>query len=508
MDSLKLLSNAATIQKSTCDYKLLASTLNNFIASYSGATSFVPLILSLDEKKAVIHLILSYLKEKALLWSPDDQANAFQSLKILSRERTGIEEIQSKETIALCLKYGGCIKEGDSNNLKPVVQYEALKLLINAIHGTPGVQSILLDQNGLTLILHKIQNSLNDDLILFLCLRIIFLMTVSNPAVSRTFWKDIKGLPIIIEVGKKLAKSVTEKDSQKATTLAEVYKTAFVFWKNEENNEQGLDLSPVAELYNSLHSSAIHLIKTKSEVQSPLYDAQIQAINLFLMAPDNSFPNLFASKDKGLVAKLLLFLDTQISNANAEFMAEDVFPLLGVLTKMASEEKWVRRYMKSKILPLPIDRFVRPEVGNSLKAKIIRIMTSPKTPLNVAAGNFLFTLCKRNGKKFTRHVGWGNGIGVLGQLNIFHQNSPIVDTESENDVDGDDDFDPVTGARATDNAVSPISQMSEDEKEAEAERLVHLFDRLNRTGVIQVMAQDENGNQVPFNPLQDQQNDS
>jgi len=135
-----------------------------------------------------------------------------------------------------------------------------------------------------------------------------------------------------------------------------------------------------------------------------------------------------------------------------------------------------------------------------VKARLVRLMTSSSMPLNVASANFLFNLCKRDGKKFTRHVGMANAAGVLGQMGVFGQDGVIVDTESEGDVEDDEDYNPVTGARQ-DPGLSPSQSMTEEEKEAEAERLVHLFDRLNKTGVIQVMSQDANGNQVPFNPM-------
>ncbi len=45
---------------------------------------------------------------------------------------------------------------------------------------------------------------------------------------------------------------------------------------------------------------------------------------------------------------------------------------------------------------------------------------------------------------------------------------------------------------------TPLAEMTDEEKEREAERLFVLFQKLNENGIIKVMAKDENGNVRPF----------
>lgn len=115
-----------------------------------------------------------------------------------------------------------------------------------------------------------------------------------------------------------------------------------------------------------------------------------------------------------------------------------------------------------------------------------------------AVGKFLLTLCKDNVYRLLYHIGYGNAagflfnFGLLGQYQVdlaaFHNVEKLPEGASSDEetifqsqLDG---INPITGQATT----GPQgSDMTEDEKEAEATRLMGLFKRLEDTGVMKVI---------------------
>jgi len=106
----------------------------------------------------------------------------------------------------------------------------------------------------------------------------------------------------------------------------------------------------------------------------------------------------------------------------------------------------------------------------------------------------------------TYHVGYGNAAGFLfntGRLADFHADAASLQDSTNSAADSSDEeevhanrlagFDPITGQAKTDAEGIPAgNDMTEEEKEAEKERLIRLFERLERTGVMTVMPQNDN----------------
>lgn len=61
--------------------------------------------------------------------------------------------------------------------------------------------------------------------------------------------------------------------------------------------------------------------------------------------------------------------------------------------------------VRAKVLPPLRDVKNRPEVGNTLRNKLVRLMTHTDTDVKDCAAEFLFILCKENGEKVLRLPG-------------------------------------------------------------------------------------------------------
>ncbi|KAI7082485.1 hypothetical protein KC317_g22020, partial [Hortaea werneckii] len=102
----------------------------------------------------------------------------------------------------------------------------------------------------------------------------------------------------------------------------------------------------------------------------------------------------------------------------------------------------------------------------------------------------LFELSDQDANKFVQNIGYGFASGFLMSEGIpVPANATEGSSTSGNgDIGARADINPVTGQRlnAEDSEPSPSAEMTEKEKEREAERLFVLFERLKATGVVDI----------------------
>ncbi|KAG0338310.1 hypothetical protein BG004_007271 [Podila humilis] len=214
--------------------------------------------------------------------------------------------------------------------------------------------------------------------------------------------------------------------------------------------------------------------------------------------------------------------------SNGTELDEIVPPLVIVLTNIASVGGEGRAAMKSRLLPDDVDRSQPLEKGDTFSARLIRRMTSLRFPhIRETVCQLLYVVCNEDAALLTRHVGYGNAAGFLMNRNLgmpasMSGESGVDDEEgkdnSEDDGAAQDTVEelpsptsaqsgPSSGSRSNGrrysaaSAVNPITgayypdpsairtamaDMTEEEKEEEAGRLLDMFDKLRRTGVIEV----------------------
>jgi len=146
-------------------------------------------------------------------------------------------------------------------------------------------------------------------------------------------------------------------------------------------------------------------------------------------------------------------------------------PLVSILASVVQVDDGVRACLRQAILPKDRDRTVAPEKASNL------------------AGKLLLALCEGDVPALNLEVGFGNAAGFLASMNIMQ---PPPST-SENDTSDDDPtkvINPITGVYmdppSSSSDSDPLADMTPEEKEREAERLVVLFERLRNTGVMKV----------------------
>ena len=79
-------------------------------------------------------------------------------------------------------------------------------------------------------------------------------------------------------------------------------------------------------------------------------------------------------------------------------------PVLTLLNEMVQSNHTIRKFIRLRVLPPLRDVTTRPEEGDTMRNKLCALMTSPNQELNFLSANFLFVLCKENGRSNTLHI--------------------------------------------------------------------------------------------------------
>lgn len=209
-------------------------------------------------------------------------------------------------------------------------------------------------------------------------------------------------------------------------------------------------------------------------------------------------------------------MPSNIKNMDAETTTL-VYTTLNYLVHYCQYFSDVRKAVCSKILPKRLIhdiRSKRPEQENSAGALLINCFTSADVRLSISSQNFIFVLCKENIDRFIKRTGFGNAAGLLanrsmlgGQLNKTEgdANSKLfADYSDESDSDNDNpeedfmvddkeklkfgEYNSVLGTHQ--KVTDQFENMSDDEKERNANRLASLINDMAVQGVIKPMSMD------------------
>ncbi|XP_057582489.1 synembryn-A isoform X4 [Hippopotamus amphibius kiboko] len=179
-------------------------------------------------------------------------------------------------------------------------------------------------------------------------------------------------------------------------------------------------------------------------------------------------------------------------------LKECVAPVLSVLTECARMHRPARKFLKAQVLPPLRDVRTRPEVGELLRNKLVRLMTHLDTDVKRVAAEFLFVLCSESVPRFIKYTGYGNAAGLLAARGLMAGGRPEGQYSEDEDTDTDEykeakaSINPVTG-RVEEKPPNPMEGMTEEQKEHEAMKLVNMFDKLSRHRVIQPMGMSPRG---------------
>ncbi|UNI23663.1 hypothetical protein JDV02_009469 [Purpureocillium takamizusanense] len=360
----------------------------------------------------------------------------------------------------------------------------ALRVLANAMLLKPETRQIFVEQGFAERACKelKVDNWDNE----FLVSRVLFLATYGTK-LSLVDLIEQHGLAdsIIDNLNRHVKvlsnKPKTKIDSMEEMALGETLKLMF-------------NVSHFCKEKASLFTSAVpHIVALlwkrdvpKEKQLEPPFGPLVNALlNLDLKA-DKSQTALYPKTEPTRVcARLVALLDGSIRSYPDSELETVVTPLVSLISKIyGGAPDPVQQYLRDSLLPTAKDREAVLGRGETLSAKLLTNSTNPMAPaLREAISHLLFDLSSRDASKFVENVGYGFASGFL-----FQNNVPVPASASEAFSTGD--------SRGAQKTVNPITgqfhdkekhvegpEMTQEEKEREAERLFVLFERLKRAGI-------------------------
>lgn len=250
-------------------------------------------------------------------------------------------------------------------------------------------------------------------------------------------------------------------------------------------DEISTDSTPSAVISTAL-TAPISVSSTQALQSAPLY------LSRLVMFADRSLARYFATPVTGddgrripedVDAKAV----KQKAASDGIDLEDTLEPLLLLLRKTAAEDDSLRSTLVSILLPSDLDRSLALDRRLDVLGRLVRLMSSVTLSRPArASGELLLSLCNGDARQMTEAIGYGPCAGFL--MNTGLASALPSGVSATADSNGRS-IDPITGEyepTEEEKAMDEISRMTEEEKEAEAERLFVLFDRMNKTGVMQV----------------------
>uniref|UniRef100_A0A3Q4GX51 Synembryn n=1 Tax=Neolamprologus brichardi TaxID=32507 RepID=A0A3Q4GX51_NEOBR len=453
-----------------------------------------------DEQKDREHLgelVLGFLDREL---QPSCLLACLETVRILSRDKNCLDPFTNQFAMSTLARYES---SPPSENPDQEVIVEALKSICNILlHNETGQVSLLCFSSQVR----------------FFDLRLTFLLTALRVDVRAQLAQELHGVSLLgnhleatlglccsgtLETARAGFEGIPTEElpplSRQQTELAmEILKILFNI--TFDINRRKVDEEEAA-VYRHLGAILRHCLMSHADGEERTEEFHSHIVNLLGNLPLPCLDVLLMPKvqqgsieymgvNMDAVNMLLKFMEKRLDRGHK--LKETLLPSLNLLTESARIHRETRKFLRSKVLPPLRDVKNRPEVGNTLRNKIVRLMTHIDTDVKDCAAEFLFVLCKESVSRFIKYTGYGNAAGLLAARGLLRGGkdpgiySEDEDSETEEYREAKAQINPITGV-VEEEQPNPMEGMTEEQKEYEAMKLVHMFDKLSRNHLIQPM---------------------
>ncbi|XP_030416654.1 synembryn-A isoform X1 [Gopherus evgoodei] len=476
-----------------------------------------------EERKKMAQLLIKFLEREL---QPSCQVTCLESIRILSRDKSCLDPFTTREGLQTLARHAGIDYSEELIREVPDLDVilEALKCLCNIVFSSPRAQELTAEARlvvGLTERI-KLYNEKNlPHEVKFFDLRLLFLLTALRVDIRQQLAQELRGISLMTDT-LELTLGVKWLDPHEVATegspplplprqeterAMEILKVLFniTFDSSKREVDEGQE---DAALYRRLGALLRHCLMISADGEDRTEEFHSHTVNLLGNLPLMCLDVLLTPKvrpgsleymgvNMDAVSVLLDFLERRLDRGHK--LKETLTPVLNLLTESARVHRQTRKFLKAKVLPPLRDVKNRPEVGNLLRNKLVRLMTHIDTDVKHCAAEFLFVLCKESVSRFVKYTGYGNAAGLLAARGLMAggwaegEYSEDEDTDTEEYKEAKPNINPVTG-RVEEKLPNPMEGMTEEQKEYEAMKLVNMFDKLSRQQVIQPMGMTPGGN--------------
>ncbi|XP_075784479.1 chaperone Ric-8A isoform X2 [Pelodiscus sinensis] len=478
-----------------------------------------------EARKKMAQLLIKFLEREL---QPSCQVTCLESIRILSRDKSCLDPFTTREGLQTLARHAGIDYSEELIREVPDLDVilEALKCLCNIVFSSPRAQELTAEARlvvGLTERI-KLYNEKNlSHEVKFFDLRLVFLLTALRVDIRQQLAQELRGISLMTDtleltLGVKWLDPhevasegspplpLPRQETERAMEILKVlFNITFDSSKREVDEED-------AALYRRLGALLRHCLMISADGEDRTEEFHSHTVNLLGNLPLMCLDVLLTPKvrpgsleymgvNMDAVSVLLDFLERRLDRGHK--LKETLTPVLNLLTESARVHRQTRKFLKAKVLPPLRDVKNRPEVGNLLRNKLVRLMTHIDTDVKHCAAEFLFVLCKESVSRFVKYTGYGNAAGLLAARGLMAggraegEYSEDEDTDTEEYKEAKPNINPVTG-RVEEKLPNPMEGMTEEQKEYEAMKLVNMFDKLSRQQVIQPMGMTPGGTLTPL----------
>lgn len=464
---------------------------------------------------------------------PNCQKTCLETLRILSRDKHVLSPVATREGMLILGRMARLHPKEERDDTQKIVQedtqseeekrvvIEALKCLCNVVYNSPQAQQVSVDvqlAHGLCRSLHT-ASTWSHEVGLF-TLRLLFLLSALRPDVRGVMRRELHAVKLLTEVLEHTldvhwvgpyevaspdpqALPMPAEDNERAMeALKASFNLTLSYMGGEEDDHQ----------FRLIAAILRHLLMQKTETEEKTEEAHSHAVNLLNNLPVSCLDVLidvpvqggqekYGGKNMDAIQVLLDFMEKRIDKGSN--YKECLTPVLSLLTEGSRQHREIRRYIKAQVLPPLKDVKIRPEIGSAVRNKLVRLMTHVDMGVKQTAAEFLFVLCKESVDNLLKYTGYGNAAGLLVARGLLAggrgetQYSEDEDSDTEEYKTAKPFINPITG-HVEEPMPNPIEEMTEEQKEYEAQKLANMFDKLSRQNVIRPMGVRPDGTLAPL----------
>ncbi|TFK56280.1 hypothetical protein OE88DRAFT_728045 [Heliocybe sulcata] len=163
-------------------------------------------------------------------------------------------------------------------------------------------------------------------------------------------------------------------------------------------------------------------------------------------------------------------------------------PLVALVTRFCVDDEQSKVRMRNWVLPADLDRTSPLERRADMLGRCLRLLSCVYHPrLKDAVGEMLYAMCDSDAGVLSSQVGYGNVAGFLYNKGIMSAPPRPASSTAPTTASSGDPINPITG---TVHQEQPEPEMTEEEKQQEMEKLMVLFERLEKTGTVKIQKRD------------------
>uniref|UniRef100_A0A8C6SFV2 Synembryn n=1 Tax=Neogobius melanostomus TaxID=47308 RepID=A0A8C6SFV2_9GOBI len=263
--------------------------------------------------------------------------------------------------------------------------------------------------------------------------------------------------------------------------IMEALKALFNLTLQDPNAEDEHQFRVIAGLLRHLLMLKTETTEKTEEVHSHavnlLNNLPVPCLNVLIELPVQGGSESHNGKNLEAVQVLLDFMEKRIDRGSN--YKEGLTPVLCLLTEASRYHREIRRYIKAQVLPPLKNVKVKPEVGNTIRNKLVRLMTHVDMGVKHSAAEFLFVLCKESVASLLKYTGYGNAAGLLMARGLLAGGRGETQYSEGEDSDTEE-YKSATNGCDEEPRPNPIEEMTEEQKEYEAEKLVKIIYEMRR----------------------------